>query len=172
MDPFIGEVRIFAGSFAPLGWAFCNGQLMAISQNDALYALIGTTYGGDGVTTFGLPDLRGRAPIHQGTRLGVTFQMGQLSGVESVTLTTQQMPQHTHQAMAATGADSVSPSGKVWSTDPGANIADWATAPSSSAFMAPTTISTVGQNLPHENMQPFLAISYIIALEGIFPSQN
>jgi microcystin-dependent protein len=172
MDPFLGEIRIFAGNFAPQGWAFCAGQLMAISQNDALYALIGTTYGGDGVTTFGLPDLRGRAPIHQGTRFGVTFTMGEVIGVENVTLTTQQLPQHTHPAVAATGADSISPQGKVWSTDPGANIADWATAASSNAFMAPNAISTAGGNLPHENMQPFLAISYIIAIEGIFPSQN
>lgn len=172
MDPFVGEIRIFGGNFAPQGWAFCAGQVLPISQFEVLFNLIGTTYGGDGVTTFSLPDLRGRAPIHQGTRFGTTFTMGEVIGSETVTVTTQQMPQHTHQALAATGADSVSPQGKVWSTDPGANIADWATAPSSNAFMAPTTVSIVGGNQPHENMQPFLAINYIIALQGIYPSQN
>lgn len=109
-DPFIGEIRMFGGTFAPVGWALCNGQTLPISQNPALFNLIGTTYGGDGQTTFNLPDLRGRGPIHQGNLQGSPFPIGQISGVESVTLTTNQIPQHSHQAKAAAGGNVVSPS--------------------------------------------------------------
>jgi microcystin-dependent protein len=173
MDPFIGEVRMFAGNFAPQGWSFCNGQLLPIAVYDALFTLIGTTYGGDGQTTFALPDLQGRAPIHQGQRPGgINFDIGGKAGVETVTLLNTQMPQHTHSALATTTADSKSPQGKVWSTDAGANIAAWATAPTAGAAMSSNAVSVVGQNFAHQNMQPVLAISYIIALEGIYPPRN
>ncbi len=168
MDPFIGEIRIFAGNFAPQGWAFCDGSILSIAQFDALFALIGTTYGGDGQSTFQLPDLRGRVPLHQGTG----YVIGQVAGTESVTLTVQQLPQHTHPAQAATLANSVTPSGKLWSTDPNGNIAAWATTPTANTPLAGNAVGNAGQNLPHDNMQPYLAVSYIISLFGIFPSQN
>ncbi len=174
-DPFVGEIRMFGGNFAPAGWAFCDGSQLAISQFETLFNLIGTTYGGDGQQTFGLPDLRGRVPVHQGTsRQGETFVIGQMSGSESVTLLGNQVPPHSHLAQAAPGGDVVSPQNAVWSSDPGGNTAAWTTAvttnpPSmSSNAIGPNT----GGGQPHDNMQPFLAVSYIISLFGIFPSQN
>jgi microcystin-dependent protein len=139
---------------------------MAISQNDALFNLIGTTYGGDGQQTFGLPDLRGRVPIHQGvSREGVSNVIGQSSGSENVTIVASQVPVHSHPAQAAPGGDVVSPQNAFWSSDPGGK-----TNPPS---MANTAVgASAGGDVPHNNMQPFLAITYIIALEGIFPSQN
>jgi microcystin-dependent protein len=174
-DPFIGEIRMFGGNFAPAGWAFCDGSLMQISQNTALFQLIGTTYGGDGQQTFGLPDLRGRLPVHQGTsRQSETFVIGQLSGSETVTLLSNQVAQHSHPAQAAPGGDVVSPQNAVWSSDPGGNTAAWTTPISNPPSMSSNAIgsnNTSGAQ-PHENMQPFLAISYIISLFGIFPSQT
>jgi microcystin-dependent protein len=165
--PFIGEIRMFGGNFAPAGWSFCDGSLMAISQNDALFNLIGTTYGGDGQLTFGLPDLRGRVPIHQ----GAGFVIGQSSGTETVTLTANQLPPHSHGAVASGSGDQVSPKDGFWSSDPGGNTA---------AYIAANTdtmaTNAIGRNdpsaQPHDNLQPFLAVSYIISLFGIFPSQN
>jgi|SRR5580704_7087397 microcystin-dependent protein len=174
-EPFVGEIRMFGGNFAPLGWAFCDGSLLSISQNTVLFQLIGTTYGGDGEQTYGLPDLRGRVPIHQGTsRQGETFVIGQLSGSESVTLLGNQVPQHSHLAQAAPGGDVVSPHNAVWSSDPGGNTAAWTTAINSPPSMASNAIGSniAGGAQPHDNMQPFLSISYIISLFGIFPSQN
>jgi microcystin-dependent protein len=158
---------MFAGNFAPAGWMFCEGQLLPISENETLFQLIGTTYGGDGQSTFGLPDLRGRLPIHQGTN-GSTFQLAEAAGVESVTLTTQQIPNHAHQFLGAavqgnqTSAQGALPANSVTIT-PYLNTAP--DAPMNAASVAPT-----GGSQPHTNFQPYLCIDYIISLFGIFPS--
>lgn len=169
-QPFIGEVRMFGGNFAPLGWAFCNGQLLPTAENDALFALIGTTYGGDGQTTFAVPDLQGRAPIHMGQGLGLTPRtLGEKAGSAGVTLLTGQIPSHTHQLNAA---------GSPTTGIPGNTVA---LAPTNgpSVYRAPTNLTPMGAVLapnsggqPHENRQPYLAVSFIIALEGIFPSSS
>ncbi|ACT92585.1 phage tail protein [Dyadobacter fermentans] len=169
-QPYVGEIRMFAGSFAPAGWAFCSGQTLPISENDVLFQLIGTTYGGDGQETFNLPDLRGRLPLHMGTgKFGNTYQIGESAGTESVTLSTQQIPNHTHSFRASNDiANSGSPNNSVIgvSSSTSVFIADLASEP-----MKPA-LSPVGGNQPHENMQPFLCISFIISLFGIFPSQT
>ena len=167
-QPFIGEIKLFGGNFAIRGWAFCSGQLLAVSQNDALFALIGTTYGGDGQTTFALPDLRGRVPIHQGN--GHTI--GELGGVETVTLTGAQNAQHTHQAIASTsgGSSSTDPTNNFWSRDPGGQVAQYRG--TSTVTMNAGVLANAGGSQPHNNIMPFLVINFIIALEGIFPSQN
>jgi microcystin-dependent protein len=161
MDPYLGEIRMFGGNFAPVGWAFCNGQLLAISENDALFTLLGTQFGGDGQSTFGLPDLRGRVPIHQGSG----FVIGQSGGAETVTLTASQLPAHSHSVrLAIGGTPTADPSGSLVAAA-GPNL--FATGPA-------TTLSTSanGGSQPHDNMAPFLGISFIIALFGIFPSQT
>jgi microcystin-dependent protein len=170
--PFLGEIRLFAGNFAPRGFAFCAGQLLPISGNEALFSLLGTTYGGDGVQTFALPDLRGRAPLHQGQGPGLSnYIIGQPFGTENVTLTTQQLPAHTHQAMATNNSGTQSaPGGGVWATDSSGATAEY-DAPTGVA-MAGQAIGATGGNVPHPNLQPFLTISYIIALAGIFPARN
>lgn len=154
---------MFGGNFAPVGWALCNGALMAISQYEVLFQLIGTTYGGDGQNTFALPDLRGRLPVHQASG----FVIGQLAGTETVTLTTNQMPQHTHQVVARTSATAGSPSGDVY----GGNTDSIYTA-TTSAQMNAGVIGVGGGGQPHDNMMPYLVVNFIISLEGIFPSQN
>jgi len=163
-SPFIGEIRMFGGNFAPQGWAFCNGALMAIDQNDALFQLIGTTYGGDGQTTFALPDLQSRIPIH----VGPGFALAQQAGVESVTLTTSQIPAHSHvpQANSSAGTQS-SPAGGVWAESTLGQFS--ASAPSVS--MAPGALGPGGGSQPHDNMMPFLVVNFILSLFGIFPSQ-
>jgi microcystin-dependent protein len=170
-QPFVGEIRIFGGNFPPNGWAFCDGSLMAISQNETLFNLIGTTYGGDGQSTFGLPNLLGRVPVHQGTSTtGVTYVMGQLAGVETVTLTLNQIPLHTHVLAAnAGGANASSPAGMFIAG--GASAPNWF-ASSAAVPMAANALAQAGSSQPHDNMLPFLAISFIISLFGIFPSQN
>ncbi len=162
-EPFVGEIRMFGGNFAPVGWALCNGALMAISQYEVLFQLIGTTYGGDGQNTFALPDLRGRLPVHQGSG----FVIGQLAGNETVTLTTNQMPAHTHTVVARTSATAGSPSGNVY----GGNT-DSIYTPTPSAPMNAGVIGVAGGSQPHDNMMPYLAVNFIISLEGIFPSQS
>ena len=164
-EPFIGEIRMFGGNFAPAGWAFCDGSTLPISENDALFTLIGTTYGGDGQETFQLPDLRGRLPLHQSGN----FALGAKGGVESVTLTLNQTPTHTHAFLATmnTGGTTNPPSNVVAQIPGGsAYIQD-----SASVVMAPS-LTPVGGSQPHENCQPFLCISFIISLFGIFPTQN
>src|SRR5256885_3969970 len=166
-SPYIGEIRMFAGNFAPVGWAFCNGALMAIDQNDALFNLIGTTYGGDGQTTFAMPDLQSRVPLH----VGPGFALGQTGGVESVTLTTSQIPAHSHvpQANSAAGTQP-SPANGVWaSTNPSINNYS-NVAPSLN--MDPAAIGSSGGSQPHDNMVPFLAVNFILSLFGVFPSQT
>jgi microcystin-dependent protein len=168
-QPFVGEIRLFAGNFAIDGWAFCNGQLLSISENETLFQLIGTTYGGDGSSTFAVPDLRGRAPIHLGTGPGLgTYVIGQSLGVESVTLNTNQLPAHTHVPLANSGPGSGSPANAVWAA--GSSILPYNTAAPDVQMQA--TVGPAGGSQPHENMSPFLAMNYIISLFGIFPSQN
>ena len=165
-SPFIGEIRMFAGNFAPAGWAFCDGQLLAIAENDALFALIGTTYGGDGQTTFALPDLRGRVPIHQGN----FHTLAELGGVESVTLTVSAMAPHAHPFRASTAVGTTSaPSGRVLASPP---VMMPYRAAAQDVSLAPDSVGPSGQQQPHENRQPYLTISFIISLFGIFPSQS
>ena len=169
-QPYVGEIRIFAGNFAPAGWMFCSGQLLPISEYETLFNLIGTTYGGDGQSTFQLPDLQGRLPIHQGTFSGTTYQLAQTGGVESVTLTVSQIPSHTHPLLAAqvTGTQ-VSPAGNVLANS--FNVTPYINdVPTGS--MAANAISTDGGSQPHTNFQPYLCVNFIISLFGIFPSQT
>lgn len=168
-QPFIGEIRLFGGNFAPSGWAFCDGQLLAIAEYDALFTLIGTTYGGDGQETFALPDLRGRHPLHQGTNAGTTFVLGETRGAETVTLTTQQIPAHTHPFVAANVAgDQINPSGHLLAQS--ANVKPYLNdAPDAAMGNA---VVPVGGSQPHENRQPYLGISFIISLFGVYPTQT
>jgi len=170
-NPYIGEIRMFGGNFPPSGWAFCDGQLLPISENDALFNLIGTTYGGDGQSTFALPDLRGRVPIHLGTGPGLgTYSIGEQAGVESVTLTTQQIPTHTHPWMASTGpGTSNTPVNNVGGSPPVMKPYRLGTPGDA---MSQVTIQPAGGQQPHENLQPYLTISFIISLFGIFPTQS
>lgn len=169
-QPFIGEIRMFGGNFAPRGWAFCNGQLQSIAENTTLFSLLGTTYGGDGQTTFGLPDLRGRVPIHFGQGAGLSARnMGEAGGAETVTLTVATMPAHTHLPAASTAAGTqTSPNGGVWSAAGQLRYSSGSPA----AALNPGAASLAGGGQPHENMVPFTAVSFIIAVEGIFPSRN
>jgi microcystin-dependent protein len=169
-EPFVGEIRMFGGNFAPAGWAFCDGQTIPISENDVLFTLIGTTYGGDGQETFNLPNLQSRVPIHQGTLAGNTYTLGEMAGVESVTLTVQQIPVHTH-AVIVTNTNGTG-------STPGSNI--FAQSPSIKMYSsaAPNTplnnlvVTADGGSQPHENCQPFLCINFIISLFGVFPTQT
>jgi microcystin-dependent protein len=170
-DQYVGEIRIFAGNFAPQGWAQCAGQTLAISQNAALFSILGTTYGGNGTTTFQLPDLRGRFPMHVGTSPnGISYSLGETLGAENVALNVTQLPIHSHAAKASAIGTVVSPQNAVWSTDPGGNTAAYDN--SHNDVMNPAAIGPSGNDIPHQNMQPYLGIMFIIALFGIFPSRN
>jgi microcystin-dependent protein len=169
-DQYLGEIRMFTGNFAPEGWLFCNGQVLNISQYDALFSLIGTFYGGDGISTFALPDLRGRNPLHNGTASsGITYNLGQMGGLEQVTLSTSELPTHTHtvNALSSMGT-TASPSNAFWA---GSTIVQYSTI-TTNGVMGSQAISVTGGSTPHNNMMPFLAISFIIATSGIFPSSN
>lgn len=174
MEPFLGEIRLFAGNFAPRGWALCYGQLLSISQNAALFSLLGTTYGGDGRTTFGLPDLRGRVPVHEGQGPGLTPRtLGERSGSEAVTLLATQLPAHTH-ALAASTANATSQVAR--GNLPAFTYVDavttlYANEDGGTVAMAPGAIAPTGSGLPHENRMPTLALNFIIAVEGIYPSR-
>lgn len=169
-QPYVGEIRMFGGNFAPAGWEFCNGQLISISENETLFNLIGTTYGGDGQSTFGLPDLRGRLPIHMGQGPGLSpHTIGEMSGTENVTLTQNQIPSHTHTPLANSASSSDSPSGNVWAAASGA--APYGAAPGP-LQMNPAMIGAAGGSQPHDNLHPYLAVSFIISLFGIYPSQT
>lgn len=179
-DYFIGEVRMFGGNFAPVNWALCNGQIMSIAQNSALFALIGTTYGGDGITTFALPDLQGRLPISEGTGPGLSPRtLGEKSGTESVTLSLMQLPLHSHSlsvsssdSNAHTPANNLLPGKLTAPTTPTSFYAIPGTVPLNMFPMAAASISNDGANQPHSNLMPSLCVSFIIALQGIFPSRN
>ena len=165
-QPYIGEIRMFGGNFAPAGWMFCEGQLLAISENDTLFNLIGTTYGGDGQSTFALPDLRGRLPIHQGNG----FILAQNGGVEEVTLTVPQIPAHSHAFLAsANNASAANAAGKLLAQTP--SYTPYIALSANSALSA-NAVGSTGGSQPHTNFQPYLCVSFIISLFGIYPSPN
>src|SRR5216683_7420794 len=170
-EPFVGEIRMFGGTFAPAGWAMCQGQAMAISENDTLFNLIGTTYGGDGQETFQLPDLQGRCPIHAGQGPGITqnYQLGEEVGVESVTLTTNQIPIHSHAFVASTSAAaSTDPTNQVIAQSSQIHMF---TQDVTNKQMNTNALTPFGGSQPHDNMMPYLVITFIISLFGVFPSQ-
>ena len=174
-EPFVGEIRMFAGTFAPRSWALCDGQLLAISQNNALFALLGTIYGGDGRTTFGLPDMRGRIPLHQGSGPGLTpRQIGSRGGSETVTLTANQLPAHTHAFQASDeAADAGYPAAAVVAnTGATPTYYNPATPSAPDTDFPAGTLSNAGGGQAHSNVMPFLCINFIIALFGIFPSRS
>jgi microcystin-dependent protein len=162
-QPYVGEIRMFAGNFAPAGWMFCEGQLLPISENETLFVVLGTTYGGDGESTFALPDLRGRIPIHQGNG----FILAETGGAEEITLTVNQIAAHSHPWLASEqAATALTPAGNV----PAEASKRFYTAPSSTGAMAPTAVSPTGGSQPHTNFQPYLCVDFIISLFGLFPS--
>ncbi len=164
-QPYVGEIRLFAGNFAPAGWMFCDGLLLPISENETLFNLIGTTYGGDGESTFALPDLRGRAPLHTGNG----FFLAETGGLEEITLTVTQMPAHAHLLLAGDAlANSNGGQDKLFARTNPIDLYDVDNGPA--GYLAATAIGTTGGSQPHTNMQPYLAVSYIISLYGIFPS--
>jgi microcystin-dependent protein len=171
-QPYVGEIRMFAGNFPPNGWMFCEGQTLPISENEVLFQLIGTTYGGDGEETFNLPNLASRVPMHMGTGPdGTTYQIGEMAGTEQETLSMQQIPNHTHPLTASTaGGSDPNPGGKVLATTGGGIFLYYNGAVD--ANMNAQSITPVGGSQPHENTQPFLCVNFIISLFGIFPSQT
>ncbi|HEV7886789.1 MAG TPA: tail fiber protein [Acidimicrobiales bacterium] len=173
-NPYVGEIRMFGGNFAPAGWHFCDGALLAISENSPLFTLLGTTYGGDGQSTFGLPNLQSRVPIHQGTGAdGITYQIGQMAGVESVTLTTQQIPVHTHVLVGSTDpASSNNVQNNVAASLTAAGTASAYTTGNPSSPLDPSSVAVTGGSQPHENLAPYLVVNFIISLFGVFPSQT
>ncbi len=174
-NPFVGEVRVFAGNFAPIGWAFCNGQLLPISQNTALFSLLGINYGGDGRSTFGLPNLQGAFPVHAGASAGPGLSQrvtGQVGGAETVTLTATQLPPHNHTMEAANGATTGTPDGTV-SLAPTSNGSALYRAPDGTYLnTAPSDLVASGGGNAHGNLPPYLALSFIIALQGVFPPRS
>ena len=165
-QPYVGEIRMFAGNFAPAGWMFCEGQLLPISENETLFNLIGTTYGGDGMNTFALPDLRGRIPLHQGSG----SIMAETGGAETITLTANQIPAHSHPFLASTAtAGGINPANNVIGQSDSVNVFR---AQPGNTPMAPAEVPPMGGNQPHSNFQPYLCINFIISLFGIFPSQT
>jgi microcystin-dependent protein len=166
-EPFLSEIRLMSFDFAPKGWAMCNGQLLPINQNQALFALLGTTFGGDGRVNFALPDLRGRVPIH----VGGSHNLGERGGEQAHTLSISELPQHTHAPVGtgATAADEL-PDGNIWATNSSFNA--YSTVPSNLVAMNSAAVSHTGGSQAHLNMQPFLTLNFCIALQGIFPSPN
>lgn len=173
-DPFLGQITMFAGNYAPTGWAFCDGELLPIAGNDALFSLIGTIYGGNGSTNFGLPDMRGRVPIHYGTGTGLTSKdIGSMGGVETVALTVNQIPPHNHLQQASTNdATSTSPDGLIISKTQSNFYENTATQPSQFKTLNASAVSITGENQPHNNMAPFLCINFIIAISGTYPMRS
>ena len=171
MTPYVGEIRMFAGNFPPVGWMFCEGASLPIAENEVLFQLIGTTYGGDGEETFNLPNLASRVPIHMGTGPdGTTYQIGEMAGSEEVTLTTQQMPVHNHAFLANSQlATEFSPIGKILAQP---QTVDAYAVTAANVALNPQVVSGVGGSQPHTNMQPYLCINFIISLFGVFPSQT
>jgi microcystin-dependent protein len=167
-QPYVGEIRIFAGNFAPAGWMFCEGQLLPISENETLFQLIGTTYGGDGQSTFALPDLRGRIPVHQGNG----FTLAETGGAETVTLTVQQIPAHNHPVLGSSSeGNSTSPAGAVWAVS-ALDTPYSSGGPDVDLLGSPNSLPLAGGSQPHSNFQPYLCVDFIISLFGIFPSQG
>jgi microcystin-dependent protein len=175
-EPFLGEIRMFGFGFAPRGWALCGGQILSIAQNTALFSLLGTNYGGDGKTTFALPDLQGRVPMHWGQGPGLTDRaLGESSGIETVTITSSEMAAHTHSPQAASGAgNQYGPAGGFWASDAGgaAFYAPTANTQMNSGIVGNAGGNGTGASNPHNNLQPYRAVNFCIALEGIFPARN
>ena len=164
-SPYVGEIRLFGGNFPPQGWAFCDGQLLSIAENDVLFTLIGTTFGGDGQSTFALPDLRGRIPVCAGS----SYVIGSSGGAETVTLARSQLPVHAHSAACQSAAGNQGgPQNAVWASSPANQYA----AGAANAAMNPAQVSAFGGSQPHDNMMPYLPLSFIISLYGIYPSQG
>jgi len=171
-NPFVAEIRIFAGNFAPTGWALCNGQLMPISQNTALFSLLGTTYGGDGKSNFALPNLQGSAPLQAGQGPGLSLRdLGETGGEQDVTLLNTEMPAHTHSAQGASPGGQPRPGGNTWASGQRGFGNLYAPTSASNVPMNPFAMSIAGGNLPHNNMPPYLALTFIIALQGVFPAR-
>lgn len=169
-DQYVGEIRMFAGTYAPQGWAMCDGQILQISENELLFSLLGTTYGGDGVTTFGVPDMRGRVPISMGSGGGGNYVLGQQAGTETVTLLESQLPAHVHLpgAQSAVG-DQALPTNNVWSSK---RVFDQPAAGTSLVAMSTAAISSTGGSQPHDNLMPYMVLTFIIATAGLYPSQG
>jgi len=167
-DPYIGEIKVIAFNFPPKGWAFCNGQLLPINQNQALFSILGTMYGGNGQTNFALPNLQGRVPVHQGNYQG-NYNVGQSGGENAHTLTINEMPAHLHPPVAQTTASNpgLSPLNAIWANSPRDGFA-----PTPNTPMNPRAVSNTGGSQPHENTPPYLVLNYVIALVGVFPSRN
>jgi len=172
MNPYLGEIRIFAGNFAPQGWALCNGQLLPISNNAALFSLLGTYYGGDGVSTFALPNLQSRVPVGQGQGPKLSpYVLGQQGGTENVTLTAQQMPQHNHTMGTLSSAGTAArPNANLLAQSTAGNV--YGPAPSDGSSLNTAAIGSAGSSHPHANIQPYLALTFIIALQGVYPLQG
>ncbi len=172
-EPFVGEIRMFAGNFAPRGWALCDGQLLAVSQNDALFSILGTIYGGDGRTTFGLPDLRGRLSMHAGTGPGLSpHKLGTRGGVEHVTLTVNEIPAHNHKVEANSDpGNTPSPVNAIPAAETAPAVDVWTTN-AKNGDMKASTIQNTGGSQQHENRQPYLSVNFIIALQGLYPSRS
>jgi microcystin-dependent protein len=172
MDPFVAEIRIFPFNFPPKGWAFCDGQLMPISQNTALFSLLGTTYGGDGKSTFALPNLQGAAPMHPGQGPGLSlYDLGEQSGTETVTLLVSEIPAHSHTALAHSGfSTQTDPSGNAWS---GSDVSkQYNQDPVAGKLMNDQALRTTGSSFPHNNLAPYLVLNFCIALQGVFPPRT
>lgn len=170
-EPFLGQIAVFPFNFAPTGWALCNGQLLPINQNQALFALLGTTYGGDGVSTFALPDLRGRVPVHFGqSPVGSNYTQGQVGGEQAHTLIGSELPMHTHAPVVGSSndANAASPAGAYSAVTSSGNYSS----ASPNASLAPQAVGSTGGNQPHDNMSPYLVLNFCIALQGIFPARN
>ena len=171
-QPYVGEIRMFGGSFAPAGWMFCEGQLLPISENETLFYLIGTTYGGDGESTFALPNMASRVPVHMGNGPGGTnYALAQMAGTEQETLTVQQIPTHSHPLLASTSAAQLSPTGAVPTVPSGGQgLRPYNNVATPNTTLNPSSVVPTGGSQPHTNTQPFLCVSFIISLFGIFPS--
>jgi microcystin-dependent protein len=169
-QPYVGEIRMFAGNFAPAGWMLCQGQILPISENETLFNLIGTTYGGDGQSTFALPDLRGRVPIHMGTGAGVTYALASIGGAEQVSVTTQQIPTHSHPYLASTALGNANSPQNNLAANSTLVTAYYET--SAKTAMGANSIGSTGGSQPHDNRQPYLCINFILSLFGVYPSQT
>jgi microcystin-dependent protein len=170
-QPYIGEVRMFAGNFAPAGWMFCEGQTISISENESLFQLIGTTYGGDGESSFALPNLAGRIPIHMGQGPdGTTYQLAEMAGTEQETLTIQQMPAHSHTLLATSSGGTISPANALLTRPTGQQGVQTYAAAAQTTALNTATVQGAGGNQPHANLQPYLCVNFIISMFGIFPS--
>jgi microcystin-dependent protein len=173
-SPFVAEIRIFGFNFAPKGWAFCNGQILPLSQNTALFSLLGTTYGGDGKSNFALPNLQGSAPMQQGQGGGLSLRdLGEIGGEQAVTVLDSEMPSHTHTVQAeSAGGTLIPPTGAAWAT-PGAgrNLNIYRPSDANNVQMNPLAVSITGGSLPHNNMPPYLGLNFCIALQGVFPAR-